>query len=106
MPLTIKEIECRLRKLEADLAEEEILASAPTMAYLRVASSVAEAETVTIGSTIFEVDTDDTVTGSNIPVDLSASAAAKATSTLTSSGVNVTAADTATIGSTVYTFKS
>lgn len=79
----------------------------PSFNLLRVAAAVLETETVTIGTYVFEVDTNASYTAGRYPIDLSAAATpAYATGTLTSNGTNVTDGDTCTIGSTVYRFKA
>lgn len=80
----------------------------PSFNLLRVASAVIETETVVIGDVTFEVDTSAaaSITEGRERIDLSASGATAASQTLTSTGVNVTDADTCTIGSTVYRFKT
>jgi hypothetical protein len=70
---------------------------------LFIASAVQEGETVTIGNTIFEIDTNGAVTVGNVAVDLSTSSAAAAGAVLTLSG-NAVAAETVTIGAVVYTW--
>ncbi len=73
---------------------------------LRVASAVIEGETVTIGSMVFEakVNAAHALGAGNTLIDLSGSASAAATGTLTSNNTQVTAADTVTIDTKVYTF--
>lgn len=78
----------------------------PSFNFLRVASAVAEGETVTIGTTVFEVDTDSSYTAGRVPIVLNASGAAAAGGTLTSTGTNVTDGDTATLGAVTYRFKT
>lgn len=70
---------------------------------LFVAAASKEGETITIGSYVFEIDTNGSVTSGRTAVDLSGSSAAKATQTLTLAG-NAVAAETVTIGSVVYTW--
>lgn len=94
----------KLCELEKRLSREDVLASAPSSNFLRVASSVAEGETVTIDSLVFEVDTDGSITAGRIAV-VPVSASVRATGTLTSNATNVTDGDTVTIGTTVYRFK-
>lgn len=77
----------------------------PSFNLLRVASAVAEGETVTIGNFVIEVDTDDSYTTGRIRINLSGSNAAAAAGTLTSTGVNVTDGDTVTLGAVTYRFK-
>lgn len=43
----------------------------PAVGVLRIANNVADTETITIGTTVFEVDTDDTITAGRIAVDCS-----------------------------------
>lgn len=75
---------------------------------LRVASAVVDTETVTIGSTVFEVDTTSTagITSGRTRLNLSGGSTAAAVGTLTSDNTNVADAATVTIGSEVYTFKT
>ncbi len=83
------------------------LSLVPSMNVLRLASAVAEGETMTVGSHVFEFDYDGSVTAGRLKIDLSGAAGAAAgTSTLTSNNTNVTDGDTVTIGSTVYRFKN
>lgn len=78
----------------------------PGMNILRVAAAVAATETVTVGASVWEVYTGSTpVTAGRIAVDVSAGGT-KGTGTLTSDNTNVSDADTVTIGTKVYTFKT
>lgn len=72
---------------------------------LRVASAVKDAQTVTIGRDVYEVDTRDAshVTSGNIRLDLSAGSTVKMQATLTVDTQPI-AGDTMTIGTKVYTF--
>jgi hypothetical protein len=80
-------------------------AAALSVGTLRVAAAVKDGETVTIGSTVYEVDTDGQVTAGRVAVDLTDSeTAAAAVGTLTLED-NAAAGETVTIGSTVYTFR-
>lgn len=63
---------------------------------------VIDGETITIGSNVYEFDTNNSVTGSNIRVNIAASAVV-ATGTLTITGVAIDT-ETVTIGSEVYEF--
>lgn len=105
MSATIACLSTRVCKLEKGQGQESLLEASPSTNFLRLAATVAEGETVTIDGNVFEVDTDGLVANQNIPIDLSASAATAASSTLTSTGVLPTIGDTVTIGSTVYTLK-
>ena len=81
-------------------------AAALSVGTLRVASAVKDGETVTIGTTVFEADTDDVVTAGRVAVDLTDSAtAAAATGTLTLAD-NAAADETVVIGDRTYTFKA
>lgn len=83
------------------------IAGLPTMNVLRVASAVQNGETITIGTTVFEVKSlGGTPTAGRTVIDLTASpTAAKASKLLTFAG-NATANDTVSINSQVYTFKA
>ncbi len=72
---------------------------------LRVASAVADTETITIGSDVYEVDVGDGITAGRILVDLSAGGT-KAVGTLTSDTTAPSDGDTVTAGTKVYTFKT
>lgn len=72
---------------------------------LAVAAVVADGETVTIGSDVFEADTNAAITAGRIRVDISAGGT-KASQTLTSDNTNVANGDTVTIDTKVYTFKT
>lgn len=81
-------------------------AAAFSVGTLRVASAVQNGETVTIGTTVFEADTDGVVTSGRIAIDLTGSStAAAAVGTLTLSD-NAAGDETVTIGTRVYTFKA
>lgn len=82
-----------------------IFSSAVYLNQLRVASAVSDAETVTIGSDVYEVDVGDGITAGHIKVDVSAGGT-KATGTLTSDNTAPSDGETVTIGSKVYTFKT
>jgi hypothetical protein len=71
---------------------------------LRVASAVQDAETVTIGASVFEFDTTATagITSGNVRVNVSGGSTATAVGTLTSSGA-FTDTQTVTINGKVYT---
>ena len=56
--------------------------------YIKIASNVADGETVTIGSDTYEFDTDATVTAGNIAVDVSADQAPAAASAALASAIN------------------
>lgn len=75
---------------------------------LRVASAVVDSETVTIGTTVFEVDTTTVsgITTGNQRVDMHGGSTAAAVGTLTSDNTNAANTETVTIGSKVYTFKT
>jgi hypothetical protein len=80
-------------------------AAALSVGTLRVAAAVKEGETVTIGTTVFEVDTNGSITAGRVAVDLSGSGtAAAAVGTLTLSD-NAAADETVVIGDRTYTFK-
>lgn len=90
-------------KYQRDAAKRTIT---PSFNILRVAAAVIEGETVTIGSNVFEVDTDGSVTSGNETIDLSAAATpAYAVATLTLAG-NAVANETVTIAGKVYTWKA
>lgn len=100
--LTLKEISewvCCQRRAQSG---EEIAEDTPSTNLLRVASAVADGQTVTIGDVVYEVDTGGGTTADNVPVVV---AATKASQTLTGTGSPITDGDTVTIGSTVYRFK-
>ncbi len=84
-----------------------IIAAATALSHnvLFLAAASKEGETVTFGNLVFEIDTDGAITAGRIAVDLSASAAAKATATLTLAG-NAVADETVTIAGKVYTWKA
>lgn len=67
---------------------------------LTISGDVLEGETITIGSSVYEIDSDGVVSGSNIAVDVSGGASA-AGGTLTMSGVGIDG-ETATINGRVY----
>lgn len=69
---------------------------------LLIAAATKEAETITIGSTVFEIDLGGGVTAGRVAVVLTSNAVA-ASGTLTLAE-NAVATNTVTIGSTVYTF--
>lgn len=80
--------------------------SRPRVGILRVASPVKEAETITIGSVVFEADINAGVTAGRISVDLSAaSSLIAATGTLTLAA-NAANAETVVIEGQTYTFKT
>jgi len=70
---------------------------------IRIENAVKDGETVTIGDDVYEFDTDDSVTGDNILVDLTGGSEVAAKGTLTVA-VQPAADDTMTIGTTEYTF--
>jgi len=80
--------------------------SRPRIGILRVANPVKEAETVTIGSVIFEADINAGVTSGNISVDLSAASSLIAASGTLTAASNPANDSTVTIGATTYTFKT
>lgn len=77
------------------------------IAALRVASAVADAQTVTIGADVYEVDTSiaSGVTADRIRLNLSGGGTVKSQGILTIAEP-VTADDTITVGATTYTFKA
>jgi len=74
---------------------------------LRLASAGADGETVTIGTTVFELDTHTraTITAGRVRVNVSGGTTVKASGTLTLSG-NAVADETVTIAGRTYTFKA
>jgi hypothetical protein len=74
---------------------------------LRVAAAVQDAETVTIGADVYEVDTTvvSGITAGRIRLDLSGGSTVASQGTLTIAEP-VTANDTITVGATTYTFKA
>jgi hypothetical protein len=84
-----------------------IIAAASALSHnvLFIAAASKEGETITFGDYVFEITTDGSVTAGRIAVDLSGSAAAKATATLTLSG-NAVADETVTLAGKVYTWKA
>lgn len=77
------------------------------IAALRVASAVADAQTVTIGDDVYEVDTSiaSGITSGRIRLDLSGGSTVKSQGILTIAEP-LTADDTITVGATTYTFKA
>lgn len=71
---------------------------------LTVGASAAEGETITIGTTVFEIDLGGGVTAGRTAIDMSEVATA-ATGTLTFTA-NPTAGDTVTIGAKTYTYRA
>lgn len=100
--LTIKEISDWVCCQKRQQAGTELVEDTPSTNLLRVASAVADGQTVTIGDVVYEVDTGAGVTAGRVPVTV---AATKASQTLTASGA-IADGDTVTIGSTVYRFKT
>lgn len=80
-------------------------AAYPSMNVLRVAAAAKDGETITIGSDVFEIDTDDVVTTGRHQVDLTGSETIAAAAKLLTFASNVEADDTVTIAGVVYTFK-
>lgn len=78
----------------------------PSMNQLRVASAVKNGETITIGSTVFEVWTGGTLTAGRTAIDLSAAPTAAAAALVYTFAANPTAADTVTIDGVVYTYRA
>jgi hypothetical protein len=82
-------------------------AGSPAQGVLRVAAATEDGETVSIGADVYEMDTHDaeTITTGRIRVDVSGGSTVKAQGTLTIAEP-VTADDTFTIDTTVYTLKA
>jgi hypothetical protein len=79
-------------------------AGCPSVNQLRIASTAVDAETITVGTQVFEIDADGVVTAGRTPIDISGDATA-GVGTLTVDGIP-TNNDTVTIGATVYTYKT
>lgn len=86
------------------LALKSIFAGSRAINVLAVPAVVADTETVTIGSDVYEVDVGNGVTAGRIAVDVSAGGT-KAVGTLTSDATAPTDGDTITVGTKVYTAK-
>lgn len=83
-------------------AESAPVAGVKANGTLTISGVVSDTQTVTIGTTVYEFDINDTITAGRIKVDV-ANLRNNATGTLTFNGVPV-AAETATIGTEVYEF--
>ncbi len=81
-------------------------AARPSMNVLRVASAVKNGETITIGTTVFEVWTGGPLTDGRTAIDLSAAPTAAAAALVYTFAANPTAADTVTIDGVVYTYRA
>ena len=91
--------------LTASLELDDLSSGKYATGLLRVAAAVQDAETVTIGADVYEVDTRDAahITSGRIRLDLHAGSTVKSQGTLTIAEP-VTSGDTMTIGDVVYTF--
>ena len=91
--------------LTASLELDDLSSGKYATGLLRVAAAVQDAETVTIGADVYEVDTRDVahITSGRIRLDLHAGSTVKSQGTLTIAEP-VTSGDTMTIGDVVYTF--
>ncbi len=84
-----------------------LMASLPSIGILRIASAVQPAETVTIASTVFEIQTlGHVITTGRVAVDLTASPTAARAALVYTLAANPTAADTVTAGGKVYTYRA
>lgn len=80
----------------------------PGINILRVAAAVQDGETITFGSTVFEIDFSavSAITAGRTRVNLSGSATLAAASKVLTFAANIADGDTVTIGATTYTFKT
>lgn len=92
-------------KIHAALAALFAASSVLGSNVLAIGAATQDGETITIGSQVFEIDTDGAITAGRIAVDLTASAAARAAAVLTTTG-NAVADETVTLGARVYTWKA
>jgi len=60
-----------LKKVSDIVRRLHVRAAAPTVGILRIASNVADGETITVGTTVFEVDTNAAITAGRVAVDCS-----------------------------------
>lgn len=81
-------------------------AARPSMNSLRVASAVKNGETITIGTTVFEIWTGGPLTAGRVAIDLSAAPTAAAAALVYTFAANPSAADTVTIDGVVYTYRA
>lgn len=82
-------------------------AAIPSMNVLRIASAVKAGETITIGTTVFEIKSaGQVITAGRVAVDLTASPTAAAASLVLTFAANASNADTVTINGQVYTIKT